>query len=71
VYSTYFTSIWIWLYAVSGFLMKGARILGLGLDTLRMRFLNVSEKPFMSIGFAANCLITGIYVAVGMLSLVF
>ena len=48
-YSTYFTSMWLWLYLLAGAL---SRLVVGGLATIQWtkRFVNIDEKPILSIG---------------------
>lgn len=48
-YSTFFTSIWLWLYTAAGLLVQLSTT-GSVLGPALKRFLNVEEKPFLSIG---------------------
>ncbi len=62
-YSTFFTSVWVWLYVLSGICVK----LGNSISYLaeRLRFiLNIKEKPFLSLGVVIILSISFVYVAV-------
>jgi hypothetical protein len=59
-YSTFFTSVWVWLYAVAGGLLRLASYLGLVLRGLR-GILDIQNKPLRSIGMVSNLLITLVY----------
>jgi hypothetical protein len=54
----YVTSIWLWLYVISGALLKTARSFDIGLDWVS-RYFNIEKKPLQSIG-----LVAGVFVAV-------
>jgi hypothetical protein len=57
LYSTFFTSAWVWLYAISGLALRvseGARSLLLRSQTV----LDIDAKPLRCIGFVANILVT-------------
>lgn len=62
-YSTFFTSVWVWLYALSGLALKLAQHLGVGLGFLK-RVLDIDNKPLRSIGFVSMMLVTLIYLIV-------
>ncbi len=49
LWTTYLTSVWLWLYALSGLLVRAIR----GATFLRDH-LNVEEKPLSSMGFVAG-----------------
>jgi len=61
LYSTFFTSVWIWLYVLSGFLIKISQRSGRFIKMLRS-FLDVKNKPLPSLGFASNLIILILYV---------
>ena len=64
IYSTFFTSVWLWLYALSGFLVKAIARSRKGLHFLQ-RHLNVEEHPLRSMGFVLMLLVTVGYVVWG------
>ena len=52
-YSSFFTSIWIWLYVLASFLVKTAEYLSTGVSIFR-RILNIEQKHvFISLGWVA------------------
>lgn len=55
-----FTSIWLWLYAGSGFLLKAARRFDLGFDWFNRKF-DIEKKPLQSIGMVAGALVAVVY----------
>jgi len=59
-YSTFFTSVWVWLYALAGGLLKLAQALGVAWRGLRW-LLDIEQKPLRSMGLVANLLITLVY----------
>lgn len=59
----FFTSIWLWLYALSGFLLKAARRFDLGFEWFNRRF-DIEKKPLQSIGLVAGALVALVYWAV-------
>jgi len=59
-YSTYFTSVWIWLYAGSGILIKLIVRAGKFLLFFR-KHLNIEREPFKSMGFVIIILISFAY----------
>jgi len=63
VYSTYFSSVWMWLYVFSGIMARFIYSLNWSLKVVR-RFLNLRENPLQSLGFISMLLITIIYLIV-------
>ena len=59
-YPAFFTSIWLWLYAGSGFLLKTARRLDIGFQWFNRRF-DIEKKPLQSIGLVAGALVALVY----------
>ena len=59
-YPAYFTSIWLWLYAGSGFLLKFARRFDLGFGWFNRHF-DIEHKPLSAIGFVAGCIVAVVY----------
>ena len=64
IYSTFLTSVWLWLYALSGFLVKAISRSRKGLQFLQ-RHLNLEEHPLRSMGFVLMLLVTVGYVVWG------
>jgi len=60
VLASLFTSIWLWLYAGSGFLLKAARRFDLGFDWFNRHF-DIEKKPLQSIGLVAGALVAVVY----------
>ena len=60
LYSTYFTSVWLWLYLLGGLALKAAYFLGLGVRGLG-KVLDVKEQPLRSIGMVCNLGITVVF----------
>jgi hypothetical protein len=56
-YSTFVTSVWVWLYALGGLLLRGARRLD-GVMGVFRRVIDVEAKPIRSIGYAAVLITT-------------
>jgi hypothetical protein len=56
----FFTSIWLWLYAGSGFLLKFARRFDKSLGWFNRRF-DIEKKPLQAIGLVAGALVALIY----------
>ena len=56
----FFTSIWLWLYAGSGFLLKAARRFDLGFEWFNRHF-DIEKKPLQSIGLVAGALVAVVY----------
>ena len=66
----FFTSIWLWLYAGSGFLLKAARRFA-GFDRLFNWFtvkVDIEKKPLQSIGLVAGALVAVVYWAAAIVS---
>jgi hypothetical protein len=59
-YSTYFTSVWVWLYVLSGFVVILGRYLGLGFGFLK-RIFDIDNKPIRSLGYVSILLVTVVY----------
>lgn len=62
-YSTFFTSIWIWLYILSGFLISIQKFARLAIRRFRW-FFDIEKKPFISLGGIAIILITVAYMII-------
>ena len=60
VYPTVFTSVWLWLYAGSGFLLKAARRFDIGFEWFN-RHADIEKKPLQSIGLVAGALVALLY----------
>jgi hypothetical protein len=56
----FFTSIWLWLYAGAGFLLKFARRFDIGFEWFNRKF-DIEKKPLQSIGFVAGALVAVAY----------
>jgi hypothetical protein len=56
-YSTFFTSVWVWLYALSGAAIKLVELVGIGLARLRS-VLDVDQKPLLSLGVVSMVLVS-------------
>jgi hypothetical protein len=59
-YPAFFTSIWLWLYAGSGFVLKAARRFDLGFDWFNRKF-DIEKHPLQSIGLVAGALVAVAY----------
>jgi len=59
-YPAFLTSLWLWLYAASGFLLKLARRSDLGFDWFNRKF-DIEHKPLQSIGLVAGALVAVVY----------
>jgi hypothetical protein len=55
-YAAFATSVWTWLYALSGMIVKALQLLSGGINFVRGR-LNVEEKPFQVMGYVAMLLV--------------
>jgi hypothetical protein len=60
VYPAFFTSIWLWLYAGSGFLLKFARRFDIGFQWFNSKF-DIEKKPLSAIGLVAGSLVAILY----------
>jgi hypothetical protein len=60
IFPAFFTSIWLWLYAGSGFLLKAARRFDIGFDWFNRKF-DIERKPLQSIGLVAGALVAVVY----------
>lgn len=61
-YSTFFTSVWVWLYVVSGFALRMTESIRTNVSRAKA-VLDIDDKPLRSIGFVSNILITAGYIA--------
>lgn len=59
-YSTFFTSVWVWVYALSGLVVRLGQYLGISLRGLKM-ILDLDKKPLRSMGLVAMLLVTLLY----------
>jgi hypothetical protein len=60
VLSGFVTSVWFWLYAGSGFLLKAARRFDVGFDWFN-RKVDIEKKPLQAIGLVAGALLAIAY----------
>ena len=60
-YSTYFTSVWVWLYALAGLIAQVAEHAGLGFTRLK-RLFDTDTQPILSLGAISTVLVTVVYV---------
>lgn len=60
LYPVFFTSIWLWLYAGSGFLLKVARRFDIGFRWFNKKF-DIEKKPLSAIGLVAGAIVAIIY----------
>jgi hypothetical protein len=56
----FFTSIWLWLYAGSGFLLKFARRFDIGFEWFNRKF-DIEKKPLSAIGLVSGTLVAMLY----------
>jgi|SRR5476649_212889 hypothetical protein len=56
----FLTSIWLWLYAGSGFILKAARRFDIGFEWFNRKF-DIEKKPLQSIGLVAGALVALVY----------
>ena len=60
IYPALFTSIWLWLYAGSGLLLKAAHRFDIGFEWFNRRF-DIEKKPLQSIGLVSGCIVAVLY----------
>jgi len=60
MFPAFFTSIWLWLYAGSGFLLKAARRFDIGFEWFNRKF-DIEKKPLQCIGLVAGALVAVVY----------
>jgi hypothetical protein len=60
VIPAFVTSIWLWLYIGSGFLIKAARRFDIGFQWFNRRF-DIEKKPLQSIGLVAGAVVAVLY----------
>ena len=58
LYTTFVSSVWVWLYAAGGLAVRTCALFGVGLDRFR-RLLDIKNHPLRSIGFVCNVGVTG------------
>jgi hypothetical protein len=59
-FPAFFTSVWLWLYAGSGFLLKAARRFDIGFQWFNRKF-DIEKKPLSAIGLVAGALVAVVY----------
>lgn len=64
IYTTYLTSVWIWLYVMSGILIKKIITPALISVDLIKNKIDIDNKPLESIGFISNVIVSVIFIAV-------
>jgi hypothetical protein len=57
---TFFTSMWLCVYAGSGFLLKIARRLDIGFEWFNRKF-DIEDRPLQSIGLVSGVLVAAVY----------
>jgi hypothetical protein len=60
VYPAFFTSIWLWLYAGSGFLLKAARRFDAVVNFMS-KHMDIEHKPLQSIGLVSGVVVVLTY----------
>jgi len=70
LYSTFFTSIWAWLYAISGFLAKLGEKLFIGFKWFKRTF-DIDHHPLSSMGIIAIIVVFLVYLIVPFLRYIF
>jgi hypothetical protein len=56
IYPAFFTSIWVWLYAGSGFLLRAARRFDIGFAWFNRKF-DIEKHPLSAIGLVAGAIV--------------
>jgi hypothetical protein len=59
-YPAFFTSIWLWLYAASGFILKGAARFDRVIAWMN-RHMDIEKKPLQTIGVVAGAIVALVY----------
>ncbi len=59
-YSTFFTSVWVWIHILSGILLSTRKPINLFITKFK-RFFDVEKKPFLSMGGVSVIVITAMY----------
>lgn len=62
-YAAFFTSVWVWLYVLSGSVVRLMEYLGIGINRLKF-VLDIKNKPLRAIGFVSIVLFTIAYLVV-------
>lgn len=65
-FTTFFTSVWVWLFALSTFIVRGANLLGRPLK-LFQRWMD-PEKPLRALGFVSSLLVTVAFLIGGLVA---
>jgi hypothetical protein len=60
VLPSFFASVWLWLYAGAGFLLKAGQRIDIGFDWISRR-LNIEEKPLQAIGLVSGAMVALAY----------
>ena len=63
LYASFFTSIWVWMYAVSGLTVKMMVLIINNVNRL-LRFFDIENKPLKSMGMVAMLMVTIVYLVV-------
>lgn len=69
IYSTYATSIWLWLYVISGSVSKINMFGNLSIQKFKS-IIDIDEKPIRSLGFISMLLVSICYLAIPILRLI-
>ena len=60
-YTTYFTSVWLWLYAIASLIVKFAYFVGLPLKSIKYVF-DIAQKPILALGTVSCLFITLLFI---------
>jgi hypothetical protein len=64
-YASFFTSVWLWLYCLSGVVLRSGHALAFG-QKLIAKFTDIEGKPFLALGVAATLLETLFFAVVAL-----
>ena len=64
--TTFFTSVWIWIYFISSIIVKITGRTRAGVKFLQ-KHLDLKEKPFKSLGMVGQVIVTLIYLIAGII----
>ncbi len=69
-YSTFFTSVWLWLYVISGLIVKVGIFSGILIGRMRGIF-DIDNKPLRSMGLVCILFVSIIFLIVPFVKLLF
>ena len=68
-YSTFFTSAWLWLYVISGIILKGLKYFGVMVEKVGTIF-DLENKPISALGIVASIFVTFIFAGIAFYQLI-